>query len=169
MSRIEKPTYSVEKTLKDRVEIRVYDAMIVAKTSLPGASFDDYGSQGFRNVASYIFGNNQKQQKIAMTSPVVMEQGDQASMYFVMPKQYSKDELPIPNSSKVQISEVQSKRLAVIRFGGWANDRRIEKYKEKLKAILQEENIQYKEPFLYMGYNAPWDIIARRNEVAVEL
>jgi len=169
MSRIEKPTYSVEKTLKDRVEIRVYDAMIVAKTSLPGASFDDYGSQGFRNVASYIFGNNQKQQKIAMTSPVIMEQGSEASMYFVMPKQYSKDELPTPNSSKVQISEVQSKRLAVIRFGGWANDRRIEKYKEKLKAILQEENIQYKEPFLYMGYNAPWDIIARRNEVAVEL
>ena len=90
-------------------------------------------------------------------------------MYFVMPKQYTKDELPTPNSSKVQISEVQSKRLAVIRFGGWANDRRIEKYKEKLKAILKEENIQYKEPFLYMGYNAPWDIIARRNEVAVEL
>ena len=54
MSRIEKPSYSVEKTLKDRVEIRVYDAMIVAKTSLPGASFDDYGSQGFKIGRAHV-------------------------------------------------------------------------------------------------------------------
>lgn len=169
MGRIEKPTYTVEKELAPRVEIRRYDAMVVAKTNLPGASFDDYGSQGFRNVASYIFGNNQQQQKIAMTSPVIMEQGQEASMYFVMPKQYAKSDLPTPNSSRVEITEVQSKRLAVIRFGGWANDRRIAKYQAKLKAVLDAENIAFKGPFLYMGYNAPWDIIARRNEVAVEL
>jgi hypothetical protein len=120
-------------------------------------------------VASYIFGNNQQQQKIAMTSPVIMEQGQEASMYFVMPKQYAKSDLPQPNSSRIEITEVQPKRLAVIRFGGWANDRRIAKYQALLKAALEKENIPYKEPFLFMAYNAPWDIIARRNEVAVEL
>ena len=169
MGRIEKPAYTVEKELSPRIEIRQYASMVVAKTNLPGASFDDYGSQGFRNVASYIFGNNQQQQKIAMTSPVIMEQGKEASMYFVMPKQYAKSDLPQPNSSRVEITEVQPKRLAVIRFGGWANDRRIAKYQSLLKAALEKENIQYKEPFLFMAYNAPWDIIARRNEVAVEL
>ena len=169
MGRIEKPAYTVEKELSPRIEIRQYASMVVAKTNLPGASFDDYGSQGFRNVASYIFGNNQQQQKIAMTSPVIMEQGQEASMYFVMPKQYAKSDLPQPNSSHVEITEVQPKRLAVIRFGGWANDRRIAKYQALLKAALEKENIPYKEPFLFMAYNAPWDIIARRNEVAVEL
>lgn len=169
MGRIEKPAYTVEKELSPRIEIRQYASMVVAKTNLPGASFDEYGSQGFRNVASYIFGNNQQQQKIAMTSPVIMEQGKEASMYFVMPKQYAKSDLPQPNSSRVEITEVQPKRLAVIRFGGWANDRRIAKYKALLKAALEKENIPYKEPFLFMAYNAPWDIIARRNEVAVEL
>jgi hypothetical protein len=169
MGRIEKPAYTVEKELSPRIEIRQYASMVVAKTNLPGASFDDYGSQGFRNVASYIFGNNQQQQKIAMTSPVIMEQGQEASMYFVMPKQYAKSDLPQPNSSRIEITEVQPKRLAVIRFGGWANDRRIAKYQALLKAALEKENIPYKEPFLFMAYNAPWDIIARRNEVAVEL
>ncbi|MBM3164053.1 MAG: heme-binding protein [Bacteroidetes bacterium] len=169
MGRIEKPDYVVEKELSWRIEIRQYAAMVVAKTSLPGASFDDYGSQGFRNVASYIFGNNQNQQKIAMTSPVIMEQGQEASMYFVMPKQYAKTDLPQPNSSRVEITEVQPKRLAVIRFGGWASDRKITKYQDLLKAALKKENIPFKEPFLFMAYNAPWDIIARRNEVAVEL
>jgi hypothetical protein len=155
--------------LENKVEIRAYSAMVVAKTSLEGASFDQYGSQGFRSIASYIFGNNQNKQKIAMTSPVIMEQGSEASMYFVMPKQYAKNELPNPNSSNVNITEVGAKRLAVIRFGGWANDKRIEKHQLKLKQILDEAKISYKEPFLFMAYNAPWDIIARRNEVAVEL
>ena len=169
MGKIEKPTYTVESVLDEGIEIRVYDTMIVAKTELAGASFDTYGSQGFRNVASYIFGNNQSQTKIAMTSPVVMEQGAQSSMYFVMPKQYTKDALPTPNSNRVEIVEIKPKRLAVIRFGGWANDQRILKYQQRLKRVLDDAKLPFKAPFIFMAYNAPWDIFARRNEVAVEL
>ena len=169
MGKIEKPTYTVESVLDEGIEIRVYDTMIVAKTELAGASFDTYGSQGFRNVASYIFGNNQSQTKIAMTSPVVMEQGAQSSMYFVMPKQYTKDALPTPNSNRVEIVELKPKRLAVIRFGGWANDQRILKYQQRLKRVLDDAKLPFKAPFIFMAYNAPWDIFARRNEVAVEL
>jgi hypothetical protein len=169
MGKIEKPTYTVESVLEEGIEIRVYDTMIVAKTELAGASFDTYGSQGFRNVASYIFGNNQSQTKIAMTSPVVMEQGAQSNMYFVMPKQYTKDALPTPNSNRVEIVELKPKRLAVIRFGGWANDQRILKYQQRLKRVLDDAKLPFKVPFIFMAYNAPWDIFARRNEVAVEL
>ena len=169
MGKIEKPTYTVESVLDEGIEIRVYDTMIVAKTELAGASFDTYGSQGFRNVASYIFGDNQSQTKIAMTSPVVMEQGAQSSMYFVMPKQYTKEALPTPNSNRVEIVELKPKRLAVIRFGGWANDQRILKYQQRLKRVLDDAKLPFKAPFIFMAYNAPWDIFARRNEVAVEL
>lgn len=169
MSKIEKPAYTVERTLENNVEIRLYSNMVVAKMDLEGASFDNYGSQGFRSIASYIFGNNQSQQKIAMTSPVIMEQGEEASMYFVMPKQYAKSDLPTPNSSKVKIDEVSAKRLAVVRFGGWANDKRIEKHQQELIQQLDKEKIAYKKPFLFMAYNAPWDVFGRRNEVAVEL
>lgn len=169
MKKIEKPAYTVEKELSRNMEIRLYQDMVVAKTKLPGSSFDDYGSQGFRNIASYIFGNNVKNQKIAMTSPVIMEQGQDAYMYFVMPKEYEKKELPKPNSSRVEISEMSSKKLAVIRFGGWANDEKIARHQAELKAELDKEGIQITGPFLFMGYNAPWDILFRRNEVAVEV
>jgi hypothetical protein len=38
---------------------------------------------------------------------------------------------------------------------GWADDTKIEKYKEKLKAALDAEGITYTNRFYYLGYNPP--------------
>jgi hypothetical protein len=38
-----------------------------------------------------------------------------------------------------------------------------------LTQVLQEKNIRIKGSLLYMGYNAPWDVINRRNEVAFQI
>ena len=59
--------------------------------------------------------------------------------------------------------------LAVIRFGGFSSEMKIEKYKNKLAAIISENNLKTTGPYMYMGYNAPWDVINRRNEVAIEV
>lgn len=64
---IETPAYKVVRTIGE-VEIRQYPNMVVAKTSLPSSSFEEAGSQGFRNIANYIFGGNAQNQKIAMTA-----------------------------------------------------------------------------------------------------
>lgn len=165
---IETPNYKVIKTF-DEVEVRLYPKMVVAKTNLADKSFDNQGSNGFRTIAGYIFGGNEKNEKIAMTAPVVMNMGDSASMYFVMPKSYDKSELPTPNSKNVQIVEVAEKTLAVITYGGFSSDEKIEKHRKQLGQILQKNKIQTKGAFLYMGYNAPWDIINRKNEVAIEV
>ena len=165
---IETPVYEVLKTYGE-VEIRKYPNMVVAKTSLRSGSFENDGSQGFRTIANYIFGGNESNQKIAMTAPVVMSMGDSASMYFVMPKQYSKQELPKPLGSGVAITEEQSKTLAVLRYGGFSSDKDIKKYCDRLSAELGKQDIKPKGSFLYMGYNAPWDVVNRRNEVAVEV
>lgn len=165
---IETPDYKVIKTI-DEVELRLYPNMIVAKTSLADKSFDNQGSNGFRTIAGYIFGGNEKNQKIAMTAPVVMNMGDSATMYFVMPKQYKKEDLPNPSSKNVQIVEESSKTLAVINYGGFSSDQKIEKHRKQLDAILRKNNIKTKGSFLYMGYNAPWDVINRKNEVAIEV
>jgi hypothetical protein len=143
--------------------------MIVAKTRLKDNSFDHSGSDGFRSIAGYIFGGNDKEQKIAMTSPVVMELNDSATMYFVMPSQYKKDELPNPSNKNVEIQEEASKVLLVVRYGGYSNDERITSHTEVLRQIIQKHQLKATGPFMYMGYNAPWDIINRRNEVAVEI
>lgn len=164
----ETPKYKVLKTIED-VEIRLYPNMIVAKTALSGNSFDKQGSDGFRTIAGYIFGGNDKSQKIAMTSPVVMSIGDSATMYFVMPKSYKQSELPTPNSSQVKIMEESAKTLAVITYGGFSSDEKIENYRAKLGSILSKNDIKTKGDYMFMGYNAPWDVIDRKNEVAIEV
>jgi hypothetical protein len=86
-----------------------------------------------------------------------------------MPSQYQAQELPRPNSGRVRIEEEAEKHLIVLRFGGFASDSRIRRKCERLSEIIQENGIQTKGDFLFMGYNAPWDLINRRNEVAVEV
>ena len=96
--------------------------MILAQTKLKSGRYDGNEDNGFRTVAGYIFGGNQAQQKIAMTAPVIMNMSDSnASMSFVMPSQYQMEELPTPNSNKVQITQQAALVLAVIRFGGFAS------------------------------------------------
>lgn len=163
---IETPEYEVLERLGD-VEIRRYDRMVVARTSVGNSSFESSGSQGFRTVASYIFGGNERNQKIAMTAPVVMKMGDSASLYFVMPKQFSREDLPVPSSGAVELAEMEPQVLAVLRFGGFSNDARIREYCDRLAQTLLGRGIKTQSDFMYMGYNAPWDVINRRNEVAV--
>jgi hypothetical protein len=168
-SNIEMPKYTVLKSYEKNIELRQYPNMIVAKTNVKDKSFENSGSDGFRSIAGYIFGGNEKAQKIAMTSPVVMELNDSATMYFVMPSQYKKDELPNPSNKNVSIQEEVSKVLLVVRYGGYSSDERINSHIAVLKNIIQKHNLKATGGFMYMGYNAPWDIINRRNEVAVEI
>ena len=140
---IETPKYQVLKTF-GKVEIRKYPNLILAQTKLGSAEYKSSGNNGFRTVANYIFGGNSKQQKIAMTAPVIMNMGDSASMSFVMPAEYEMDDLPKPASDQVQIQEQESKTLAVLRFGGYSDDEKIRKYAERLEEVLNENNIKVK-------------------------
>ena len=166
---IETPKYTVLKSYEKNIELRQYAHMVVAKTSLMDNSFDHSGSDGFRSIAGYIFGGNEKDQKIAMTAPVVMDMSDSATMYFVMPSQYKKEELPNPLNQKVWIEEEVSKVMLVVRYGGFSNDERIQSHIAVLKKIIETHHLTTKGGFMYMGYNAPWDLINRRNEVAIEV
>lgn len=165
---IEMPSYRMIKKYGD-VEIRQYPAMVIAQTQLSQSSMDNNMNNGFRNIAGYIFGGNDQNQKIAMTAPVVMKMSDTATMYFMMPKKYSVNQLPKPNSNNVKILEESSRVLAVIRYGGFSSEKKIEKYQKQLAEIISQNNLKTKGPYMYMGYNAPWDVFNRRNEVAIEV
>lgn len=104
-----------------------------------------------------------------MTAPVVVKMGDTATMYFVMPKQYKKYELPKPASDEVKILEEGEKTLAVITYSGFSSAEKVETHRQKLATLLSQQQIETVGPFMYMGYNAPWDIVNRRNEVAIEV
>lgn len=167
VSRTESPGYRLIKDL-GKIEIREYPALILATTEI-GSNYSDNSGRGFSTVASYIFGDNEKNQKISMTSPVVVDMSDTMKMSFIMPSEYEMDDLPLPNNQKVELHRQRSRILAVISFGGWANDDKLATYKEMLRAELEKHQIKPAGEYMFLGYNPPFRMINRRNEVAVEI
>ena len=110
-----------------------------------------------------------KNEKIAMTSPVAMSLEDSMTMMFMVPKKFNKETLPQPNQSQIKFQQEPAKTVAAISFGGWANDEKIEKYKQKLIEALEAEGIVYSNRFYYLGYNPPFEFFNRKNEIIVEL
>lgn len=165
---IESYPYSVVKTY-DKFEVRSYEASLFTSVKLQTSDYDKASSQGFSALAGYIFGGNEKNEKIAMTSPVTMSLEDNMTVMFMVPKQYAKDKLPKPNQSAVEFREEPARKMAVVTFGGWANADKIAKHKAELMAALSTEGIAHTNNFFFFGYNPPYELLNRKNEVAVEL
>lgn len=165
---IETYSYVVNKKY-DSFEIRSYEATLFTSVQLTGNKYKDASSKGFSILAGYIFGGNERNEKIAMTSPVAMSLEDSMTMMFMVPKKFKKEALPQPNQSQIQFREEPAKTVAAITFGGWATDEKIEEFKQKLIAALAAEGIKHTNRFSLLGYNAPYEVLNRRNEIIVEL
>jgi hypothetical protein len=168
VSKIEKHKYQVLKEY-DEFEVRQYESALFSSVVMQDTSYEQTSSAGFRVLAGYIFGGNETGEKIAMTSPVTMELGDSTKMSFMVPSNLTEKDLPKPKSGRIFFERKEGAIMAAIRFGGWASDKRIEKYKQKLVAALSEQGIKHSGKFSYLGYNPPYALIARRNEIVVEL
>ncbi len=153
----------------DQFEVRKYDPALFSSVKLSKKGYKASASEGFRILAGYIFGNNESNEKIAMTSPVVMEMGDTTKMKFMVPKGYNLNNLPNPTNSNIVFEKQEEKIIAAIRFDGWADDEKIEKYTTILKNELLKEKISFINKFSFLGYNPPYEVINRRNEIVVEL
>ena len=68
---IETPEYKVI-SKHEGFEVRCYSEMVIATTKVQ-ADYKSSTSSGFRRIASYIFGGNDKEMKIAMTAPVIAD------------------------------------------------------------------------------------------------
>jgi len=165
---IETYTYVVDKKY-DTFEIRSYEATLFTSVKLSTKGYKNSSSKGFSILAGYIFGNNERNEKISMTSPVTMTLEDSMTMMFMVPKELKKEMLPKPDQSLIEFKDEPAKTVAAIHFNGWANDKKIEKFKQKLKSDLDTEGITYSDRFYFLGYNAPYEVFNRKNEVIVEL
>ena len=165
-SAIEEPTYSLVTSWESPdIEIRDYDSRILATTRMTEGQ-----NSGFRVLAGYIFGGNENEQEIAMTAPVqrTMPGEQEAEMAFVVPLAYSMEELPTPDDSRVEFREEPAYRAAVIRFSGWVNDKKAERYWQTLITFLEEQGIQPVGDPTLNQYNPPWTPpFMRRNEIIV--
>jgi len=169
VARTETQKYTVLLKEKD-FEIREYAPAILASVKMDKTTYRETSSGGFRILASYIFGQNEAQQKIAMTSPVHMKMEDNGTtMSFVMPSKYDLEDLPIPSSDAIEMHESPRVITASLKFGGYANDRVIREKMSELQRILKKKGIEHTGDFTFLGYNPPFQAINRRNEVLVSL
>ena len=164
---IETYPYTVLKTY-DGFEIRQYESRLFTSVKLTSNDYSKVSSKGFSILAGYIFGGNETNEKIAMTSPVAMSLDDSMTMMFMVPKD-SENKLPKPNDNQIQFKEEPAKKVAAITFGGWANQEKIDQYKTQLIEALKAQNIAFTDQFYFLGYNVPYETTNRRNDVIVVL
>ena len=169
---LETPQYEVVAEY-DGFEIRCYREMIIATTSVC-SDYKGSTSSGFRRIANYIFGGNDKEMKIAMTAPVIADcPSDNRESYnisFVMPSEYLLKDLPKSNKENVSIQKESLGEVAVFPFGGWATESRSKSFQKKFATLLQQNNIITSGGFMVAQFNAPYVIsIFRKNELMVRV
>jgi len=168
-NKTEEQKYTV--ILKDKdFEIRFYPSATIATINSNAKTYKDLSGPGFRKLAGYIFGGNETNTSISMTSPVHMDINDSVStMSFVMPSSYNQENLPKPNDPNVLIQKTADEYVAVIRFGGFASDKDLIFYSDKLHDILEQKGITSYGHARFLGYNPPFQLVDRRNEIIVSV
>jgi len=169
INKTETQAYKVIK-VEEKFEIRYYPAATMAMISSTSKSYRDLGSSGFGKLAKYIFGGNSEKKQIAMTSPIHMDINDtKSTMAFVLPSAFNQTNLPKPNDSSISIITSEPEYVAVIQFGGFATNESIDKHRVILENELKNKGLSYYGDFRYLGYNPPYQLFGRRNEVIVAL
>ncbi len=164
---IEKQKYTVVHSGKG-FEIRYYPPAVLATVYSNAKNYRELANPGFRKIANYIFGGNAEGAKIAMTAPVHMDMGsERSSMSFVMPEKYDLNSLPKPLLEEIYLQKTGGEYVAAVTFGGYAGDSEIKKYSARLAGLLRENRIETVGSYRFLGYNAPYQFIGRKNEVIV--
>lgn len=143
------------------VEIRYYPASIQVKTTSQIGN-----NNNFSKLFKYISKGNQSQAKIAMTTPVYTQTKDgQRQMSFVLPKKYMENPPPTPTAKDVLVKKVDGGYFAALRFGGYNSVKKTNYHENKLKNTLYQAGINIQSELFVLGYNSPFALINRRNEV----
>jgi hypothetical protein len=157
--------YRVLSELGKNIEVREYGELTLVSTS--SNNIDD----SFSVLTSYISGNNAEKKKIEMISPVIIfEDKNVVNMSFILPQMYDTDDVPAPVDSKISVQVVPSRKVAVIRFSGYAKGEIVETKRSALNLQLSDNGIVTMGDFFLMRYDPPWVPPAlMRNEVAIEV
>lgn len=182
---LEEPPYTVVESC-DLYEIRDYAGYSVASTAVSTSS--DSGSmegvangQAFNLLAAYLFGGNDEQKQMSMTTPVTTTSTGEMRFYlapvaggFPVPAiSKSGASAPVSNAA-VDIMEVPPARLAIRKFTGFVTDGEVARQKDTLLQALEMDGVELDVPHgaivphIVFQYNPPYTLpIVRRNEIAV--
>ncbi len=183
---IEKPAYEVLQE-DGKIEIREYPPMLLAEVTVTGDR-KQAANKAFRKLADFIFGDNQVQSKIKMTSPVVQTEiksekikmtspvvqtqtsEGQWVVNFMMPSKYTMETLPKPTNSEITIRETKPYKALTIRFSGRWKQSKLDKKTRELRAYATAKGLKIADTPDYAFYDPPFvPGFARRNEIQFRL
>jgi SOUL heme-binding protein len=148
-----------------KFELRKYPGLVIAETPMSDAD------NGFLRLFRFISGRNARQQKISMTTPVLIAgTTTKLTMAFVMPAGLSRTNTPAPGDQSVTIREIAGGKFAVFRYSGGRNEKNQTAALEKLSAWLAQEKLKTTGTPLYGYFDPPWiPTFFRHNEVMLRL
>lgn len=178
------PEYKL--VLKDGLKsIRSYSGYVVVKTQQTG-DMREKEKESFYKLFNYISGKNKAREKIPMTAPVLQAQGSQKipmtapvfqqakdkgwEMAFILPKQYSLHNAPVPVDNSLTLDYVDPKLVGVIRYTGEISESRMKSLFAELKLWLEHEGYQAISDFRSARYDPPFTLpLLRRSEIHVDV
>jgi hypothetical protein len=156
---------------EEHFETREYPDLIVATTEKQLQLQGDDGS--FMRLFRYISGANDREKKIAMTTPVFMaaESNDaHGQMGFVIPREVAEQRIPEPSNENVRIRKRAAGRFAVIRFAGRMKGDSLARAEKTLRNWMNEKGLAADGDVEIAGYDPPWTPgPLRRNEILIRL
>lgn len=148
----------------EQIEIRYYPPAMKVRVAS-----DISNNRNFNALFRYISGNNEAGEKIAMTTPVYMENtGTTQTMAFVLPAKYT-DAAPAPKGKGVDVFQSKAGYFAALRYGGYSNASKEKKATQELKTALEVLGKKMIGKALVLSYDAPYKFYNRRNEVLLEI
>ena len=143
-------------------EIRKYGAMTVVSTKKSISKKNDEKDSRFMRLFRYIDKSNNKEKKIAMTTPVFMGmKGNEGEMSFGLPREIAEQGAPLPSSDSLYIARIKSGR-------SWKKNIAAKALQAKIHRAGLNADKNSKPIFAY--YDPPWiPGFLRRNEVLIRI
>jgi effector-binding domain-containing protein len=106
-----------------------------------------------------------------MTAPVISEKNEHAWLIsFVMPSEYSLDNLPRPNNPSIKIIAKDSETYAVIIFSGLVRESSFNEKIDLLNKYIIKNNYELDGNVQIARYDPPWTLpFLRRNELLIKI
>lgn len=132
--------------LKDKdFELRSYQDFFIVEYE---NTADPNIEKGFSSLFRYISNDNQKAEKISMTTPVFLNKSKGIKKIAFVALEKDRKEIPNPNNPNINIEKVESSLYATIKYGGYSNNDKEVQMQKKLKTWIKSQNYQLLSDFI---------------------
>ncbi len=157
------------------IEIREYFESYWISTKVKEENY----TPEFNDLFDYIKGENERKEKMKMTSPVLRQinatipftsDENLSKMSFFLGYKYQNEQAPKPLNENIVIEKIEAKIVAVISYSQHSDKKKEKENLIKLGDYLNKIRAKFNTDFYYIaGYDSPFKLLFRHNEIWVDL